>query len=213
MTEEQKETLRFYTTNDYLLINGLLWGEDEKTIDIFIQLINEDGRGVMAEAVEQGYDIRWNCSKEEGIRLFNVYQKRFPVIDNDDVKECILERARGDITNMMAAMTPIAAEMVLYRNIKTRFIENVEQGMTLHHLGFSSCSLSPHVAENAAYGSSGCTLAEIIVPADTPAIRLDLMPDVQNEPDEVILAPIDFVVTKVDKENNKIFMTCSSPLH
>lgn len=39
MTEAQKETLRFYTTNDYLLINGLLWGENEKTIDIFIQLM------------------------------------------------------------------------------------------------------------------------------------------------------------------------------
>ena len=50
MTESQKETLRFYTTNDYLLINGLLWGEDEQKIDIFINLINEDGRAVMAEA-------------------------------------------------------------------------------------------------------------------------------------------------------------------
>ena len=213
MTEAQKETLRFYTTNDYLLINGLLWKVEEKTIDVFIQLINEDGRAVMAEAVEQGYDVRWNCSKEEGVRLFNVYQKRFPVIDHEDVKKCILERARDDIANMMAAMIPLATEMVLYRNIKTRFIQDLEQGMTLHHLGFSSCSLSPHVAENATYGSSGCTLAEIVVPAGTPAIRLDLMPDVQNEPDEVILAPIDFVVTKVDRENNKIFLTCNKPTH
>ena len=204
MTEAQKETLRFYTTNDHLLINGLLWGADEKTINIFIQLINEDGRRVMAEAVEQGYDVRWNCSKEEGFRLFNVYQKRFPVIDNDDVKKCILERARDDISNMMAAMTPLATEMVLYRNVKTKFVENLEQGMNFYHLGFSSCSLSPHVAENATYGSSGCTLAEIVVPANTPAIRLDLMQDVQNEPDEVILAPMDFVVAKIDRENNII---------
>ena len=125
MTEAQKETLRFYTTNDYLLINGLLWGVEEKTINIFIQLINEDGRGVMAEAVEQGYDVRWNCSKEEGNRLFGVYQKRFPVIDNEDVKKSILKRARDDISNMMDAMTPLATEMVLYRNIKTRFVENL----------------------------------------------------------------------------------------
>lgn len=33
MTEEQKETLRFYTTNDYLLINGLLCGENEEYIN------------------------------------------------------------------------------------------------------------------------------------------------------------------------------------
>ncbi|MBR2334585.1 MAG: hypothetical protein IKA59_04510 [Clostridia bacterium] len=40
----------------------------------------------------------------------------------------------------------------------------------------------------------------------TPAIRLDLMPEVQNEPDEVIIAPIKFLVTKVDKEHNKMYM-------
>jgi len=66
MTEAQKETLQFYTANDYLLINGLLWGEDEKTIEKYIQLINKDGRGVMAEAMEQGFDVRWNCSKAKG---------------------------------------------------------------------------------------------------------------------------------------------------
>ena len=208
MTVAQKETLRFYTTNDYLLINGLLWGTDEKTIDIFINLINEDGRGVMAEAVEQGFDVRWNCSNEEGDRLYQIYQKRFPVIDSEAVKEQILERARVDIANMIACMTPLETDMMLYRNIKTRFVENLKEGMTLDYLGFSSCSLNPHMAENAEYGSSGCTLAEIIVPAGTLAIRLDLMPDIQNEPDEIILAPVKFMVTKVDKTESKIFMTC-----
>ena len=208
MTVAQKETLRFYTTNDYLLINGLLSGTDEKTIDIFINLINEDGRGVMSEAVEQGFDIRWNCSKEEGDRLYQIYQKRFPIIDSEAVKEQILERARVDIANMIACMTPLETDMVLYRNIKTRFVENLKEGMTLDYLGFSSCSLNPHMAENAEYGSSGCTLVEIIVPAGTLAIRLDLMPDIQNEPDEIILAPVKFIVTKFDKTENKIFMTC-----
>ena len=210
MTEAQKETLRFYTTNDYLLINGLLWGENEEIIDLFIKLINDDGRAVMAEAVEQGFDVRWNCSKEEGERLYQIYQKRFPIIDNQSIKNKILERARTDISNMMSCMTPLASEMVLYRNIKTKFVSSLEQAMSFHHLGFSSCSLSPHTAENATYGSSGCTLVEIIVPAGTPAIRLDLMPDVQNEPDEIILAPMEFLVTKIDKESGKIYMTCKS---
>lgn len=208
MTESQKETLRFYTINDYLLINGLLWGEDEQKIDIFINLINEDGRGVMAEAAQQGYDVRWNCSKEEGERLYKIYEKRFPVIDSVTVKEEILKQAKMDIANMMDCMTPLETDIVLYRNIKTRFVENLNKGMTLDYLGFSSCSLNPHVAENAEYGSSGCTLAEIIVPAGTLAIRLDLMPDVQNEPDEIILAPVKFVITKVDQNSNKICMSC-----
>ena len=211
MTEAQKETLWFYTTNDYLLINGLLWGENDKTIDKFIQIINDDGRSVMAEAVEQGFDVRWNCSKEEGERLYKIHQKRFPIIDNPNVKEKILEQARMDIANMMACMAPLETEMVLYRNIKTKFVNHLEEGMLLNYFGFSSCSLTPHVAENATYGASECTLVEIVVPVGTPAIRLDLLPDVQNEPDEIILAPVEFLVTKVDRERNKIYMTgCKS---
>lgn len=213
MTEEQKESLRFYTTNDYLLINGLLWGKDEKTIDQFIEWINTDGRGVMAEAVEQGFDVRWNCSKEDGERIYQVYQKRFPMIDDQKVKDKILKQARKDIANMMSCLAPLSSEMVLYRNIKTKFIDTLEDGMTLNYLGFSSCSLSPHIAENAAYGSSGCTLAEILVPAGMPAIRMDLLPDVQNEPDEVILAPAEFFVTGLEREHNKIYLTCHKPLH
>ena len=212
MTEAQKETLRFYTTNDYLLINGLLWGEDEKTIDVFIKLINDDGRAVMAEAIEQGFDVRWNCSKEEGEKLYQIYQKRFPIINNQSIKSQILEQAKLDISNMMSCMTPLASEMVLYRNIKTKFMDDLEEGMSLNYLGFSSCSLSPHIAENATYGSSGCTLVEIIAPAGTPAIRLDLLPDVQNKPDEVILAPIEFLVDKIDRESGKTYMICKSPL-
>lgn len=208
MTESQKETLRFYTTNDYLLINGLLWGVDEKTIDLFIQLINADGRGVMAEAMAQGFDVRWNCSKEEGERLFQVYQRRFPVMDHPSVKEQILAQAKTDIANMLACMQPLTSELVLYRNIKTRFVADWLQGQAVNYPGFSSCSLSPHTPENATYGAGGCTLVEIVAPAGTPAIRLDLMPELQNEPDEVILAPTRFLVTKIDAENSKIFMTC-----
>lgn len=213
MTEAQKESLRFYTTNDYLLINGILWGENEKTINQLIRLINDDGRGVMAEAIEQGFDVRWNCSKNEGEKTYQVYQKRFPIIDDKKVKKRILKQAWEDIANILSCMTPLASDMLLYRNIKTRFVENLEEGMTLNYLGFSSCSLSPHVAESANYGSSGCTLAEINAPCGTPAVRLDLMPDVQNEPDEVILAPMEFFISGVDTENNRIYMTCRKPLN
>ena len=207
MTDEQKETLKFYTTNDYLLINGILWGEDENTIDTLIHIINEDGLGVMKEARELGFDVRWNCTKEEGERIYKVYQKRFPVIDSEAVKKQIIDRARNDISNMMACLEPLTAELILYRNIKTKFLENIAEEQPLHYLGFSSCSLTPHVADNAMYGSSGCTLFEITVPAGIPAIRLDLMPDVQNEPDEVILPPMEFLITKIDRERNMVHMT------
>ena len=206
MTDEQKETLKFYTTNDYLLINGLLWGENDQTLDTLIHIINEDGLGVMKEARELGFDVRWNCTKEEGERIYKVYQKRFPVIDSETVKKQIIARAQNDISNMMACLEPLTTDLILYRNIKTRFLDNIAEGKSLRYLGFSSCSLSPHIAENATYGSSGCTLVEISVPTGTPAIRLDLMPDVQNEPDEVILPPMEFLITRIDRERNTVYM-------
>lgn len=212
MTEEQKETLRFYTANDYLLINGLLWGEDAETVDQYIRLVNEDGRGVMAEALAQGFDVRWNCSREEGERLYEVYRRRFPLIDQPGIKEKILAQAGRDISNMMACLKPLASDLVLYRNMKTRYVNKLTAGSTLNHPGFSSCSLRPHAAENASYGSGGCTLAEILVPAGMPAIRLDLLPDVRNEPDEVILAPAAFLVTRTDREMGRISLTCLKPL-
>lgn len=207
MTDEQKETLKFYTTNDYLLINGLLWGENDQTLDTLIHIINEDGLGVMKEARELGFDVRWNCTKEEGERIYKVYQKRFPVIDSEAVKKQIIDRTHADISNMMACMEPLTTDLILYRNIKTKFLDSIEEGKPLHYLGFSSCSLTPHAAENATYGSSGSTLFEITVPAGTPAIRLDLVPDVQNEPDEVILPPMEFLITKIDRERNMVHMT------
>ena len=208
MTEVQKETLRFYTTNDYLLINGLLWGESAETINKYIEIINQDGRATMKEADEMGYDVRWDCSKEDGERLYRIYQKRFPIIDSENIRHQIMEQAKTDISNMMACLEPLASELVLYRNIKSKFVSDLEEGNVINYLGFSSCSLNPHTAENAMYGSGGCTLTEIVAPVGTPAIRLDLMPDVQNEPDEVILAPTKYLVTKVGKESGKVYLIC-----
>ncbi|MDE7385327.1 MAG: ADP-ribosyltransferase, partial [Anaeroplasmataceae bacterium] len=54
MTDEQKNSIRFYTTNDYLLINGILWEENDSYIDDIIKIINADGLAVMHEAEEQG---------------------------------------------------------------------------------------------------------------------------------------------------------------
>lgn len=208
MTDAQKETLRFYTTNDYLLINGLLWGESEKTINAYVDIINQDGLAVMKEATEMGYDVRWDCSKEEGKKRYQIYQKRFPIIDSEEIRRQIIERAKADIANMMSCLEPLTSELTLYRNIKTNFVSNLKEGSIVKYLGFSSCSLNPHTAEDAMYGSGGCTLCEIIAPVGIPAIRLDLMPDAQNEPDEVILAPVDFLVTKVDRGSGKIYLLC-----
>ena len=208
MTESQKETIKFYTTNDYLLINGLLWKESSETIDAFIKLINDDGRGVIQEALELTPEIRWNCSKEEGEVLLKMYQRRFPLIENEYIKKEIIERAKQDIKNMMDILQPLNKDMVLYRNINKKYSIKMEEGKIINYLGFSSCSLVPHISKDAMYGVTNSTLLEIIVPKGTPVIRLDQMADIQNEEDEVIISPIKFLVTKVDNKNNKIYLTC-----
>lgn len=204
LTESQIETIRFYTTNDYLLINGLLWGEKPEVINEFIDLINTDGRAVMKEAEEMGFDVRWNCDKSTGEKLYKTYQKRFPVIENDETKKEIIERAKTDIANLFDSMGPLDESMTLYRNVKAKFVEKLKIGDIVKYLGFSSCSLAPHIAENAMYGSGGCTMMEIEVKKGTPAIRLDRYPGISNEPDEVILAPIEYRITEIDRENKKV---------
>ncbi|MDE6242300.1 MAG: ADP-ribosyltransferase [Anaeroplasmataceae bacterium] len=102
MTDEQKNSIRFYTTNDYLLINGILWEENDSYIDDIIKIINADGLAVMHEAEEQGYDLRWKYSKEDGLRLYKIYQECFPAILNENTKIEIINRARQDIQNMLS---------------------------------------------------------------------------------------------------------------
>ena len=204
LTESQIETIRFYTTNDYLLINGLLWGEKPSVIDEFIDLINTDGRAVMKEAEEMGFDVRWNCGKAAGEKMYETYKKRFPVIDNDEIRKEIIERAKADTANLFDSMEPLEESMTLYRNVKTRFVGNFKEGDTFRCLGFSSCSLAPHQAENAMYGSGSCTLMEIEVKKGTPAIRMDRYPGISNEPDEVILPPIEYQITRIDRDGKMI---------
>ena len=198
MTGQQKETIRFYTTNDYLLINGLLWGEDEATINQFIDLINEDGRGVMREAEEQGLGKRWGCSEEEGARIYETYKRRFPVIDNRETRDAIIQRARDDVKNLTACLEPLDEDMVLYRNIHNRYAANLKVGDVFYHKGFSSCSISPHVAENATYGSSNSMLFKIKVAKGTPAINIAKYEGIGNEEDEIILPPIHYEIVKIE---------------
>lgn len=199
MTEQQKETIRFYTTNDYLLINGLLWGEDEATINQFIDLINKDGRGVMKEAEEQGFDKRWECDEEEGKRIYETYKKRFPVIDSPKVRDAIIQRAKDDVKNLLACLEPLDGDMILYRNVHNKYAANLKVGDVFYHKGFSSCSLNPHITENATYGSNNSALFKIKVAKGTPAINIAKYEGIGNEADEIILPPINYEIEKIEE--------------
>jgi len=212
MTEEQKESLEFYLTNDYLLINGLLWNEKRSEIDRYIKLINKDGRGCLKEALEQGYQKRWGLNQEDGEKKVALYKRRFPETLNDKTKKQILAQTIKDIDNLKNCLSPLEKEMKLYRNVATKYTKSLILDMEFDYLGFSSCSLQPHIPENKMYGNQNSTLFIVNVPKTFPCIRLDLMKDIQNEPDEIILAPMKYKVKNIDKINNIIEIDCLYPL-
>ena len=156
----------------------------------------------MKEAEEMGFALRWNCSEEEGKKLYEIYKKRFPIIDSKVIKNQIINRAFEDIDIMFSCLKPLEEDLVLYRNINNRFVSSWKENDVIDYKGFSSCSLQPHIAENAMYGSSNCALLKIYVLKGTPSIRMDKYENVGNEPDEVILPPIKLKIKKVD--NNVI---------
>ena len=208
MTEEQKETIRFYTTNDYLLINGLLWGEKDEIINEFITLINNDGRAVMKEAEEAGFDARWDCSIEEGKKLYEIYKKRFPFTINEETRKQIIDRAKQDIKNLTDCLKPLPNDTVLYRNTKAKYFATIKEGDVFNCLGFSSCSLTPHNAENLMYGTNSDIMLKINAPKGTLAIKMDEYLDIANEPDEVILPPTKFLIANIDKDQRLIHAIC-----
>ena len=175
-------------------------------------MINQDGRGCLEEALEQGYQKRWGLNQEDGEKLANIYRRRFPEILNDETKAKIIKQALIDIKNLESCLKPIDKSIKLYRNVKSKFTQNLCINKTYNNLGFSSCSLQPHTAENKMYGSENSTLFIINVPQNFPCIRLDLMKDVQNEPDEIILAPMKYAIKSIDRLNNVVEIDAICPL-
>ena len=214
MTETEQESLMFYLINDAYLINALLW-ENFEDIEKTIDNINNDGMQVIKNATQYGFDHYFSSDKELSIKKYNLYKKRFHPFDKTYTKQDALNRAYQDIENIQNIMQPLDKDLILYRNIKPQFCKNYKSGEKFELLGFSSCSLEMHTAGSKQYGSNeDCILAKIIVPKSFPAIRVDLMKDIKNEPDEVILPPM---ICKIDKvshnENDKVALeiTCLEP--
>ena len=101
---------------------------------------------------------------------------------------------------------PIEEDMILYRNIRKKFVENLTEGQVIDYKGFSSCSLEPHVPEAATYGHSNSVLLNIQVPKGTPAIRLDKFESVGNEPDEIILPPMKLEIANINNDSVDIIV-------
>lgn len=209
MNKDTKESIYFYLGNYYLLVNSVMWG-NFINIDKKMGIIISDGIGVMEEAKAMGLEKRWGLPTKEAKERFEAYKKRCPSNLTQEAKEQMLKIAQKDIVNILSAMKPLDEDLVLFRNVEKKFAKS-ESAKEIDLLGLNSCSLNLHKPENEQYGSVDCVIYKIIVPKGTPALRLDKMPELRNEEDEVILPPIKCEV--IEKQEDITTLKVLEPLN
>ena len=181
-----EESICFYTRNDYLLINDLLWGNSDN-IEKVIKIIVENSKACMKEAEEIGIENRWRGGPERCHALYEAYQKRTPKDLTANAKTKLIVQAKNDIENLFAAMQPCKTQMLLYRNLRLKDIQEYRINQPLKTLGFSSCSKEKY---NKPYGKDHQFIRfNIHIPENTLMLDLDNYPDWNNEQGEVLLPP------------------------
>jgi len=197
MNSEQKESIYFYGTNDYLIINSIMWGNMQGALN-GIKVANQDAKAVIKEALEQGFDKRWGVSLERGQEIFDAYKRRTPDEINSVTIQEYINRAEQDIKNIYACMEKTDCELILYRNVRTKNANsNYEIGEKIKLKSFSSSSMN---IIDESYSSKDKSYIQYVlkVPKGTPILRMDKLPqDIRNEDDEILLSPVECVITNV----------------
>jgi len=201
MKKEQKESILFYSLNDYLIINNLMWGNKKEAIDGY-KIAYNDAQGIMKEALQMGLDKRWGVSLKKGKELFNAYKRRFPEILNEMVLEKVLKRAYKDINNITNCMTPSEKDFVVIRNVRISNScqsYNIDDTILLQSLSSSSVGLFDY-----SYDSKDKQYIRYIIhiPRGTPILEMKSLPkDIRNEEDEIILPPMACLIMNVNMGN------------
>lgn len=104
-----EETIFFYTRNDYLIINNLLFGNMNHLWEV-AEIVNGDSKGMLKE-------------HEDGVRALNQknierYKNRIYDKLDDKAKAKIIKTAKNDISNILSAMKPTKNKIILYRNVR-----------------------------------------------------------------------------------------------
>lgn len=205
MNNKQKEAIDFYLRNDYLLINALLWN-DLNDLDKKIKIIVDCNNAKIKEAIEVSPEKYWGCSKEESQKILNIFKSRSYKNIGKKEKQEIIARAKEDIKYIFESMSPLTKNLILYRNVDKKFANNLQENSIQNMLGFSSCSTEMHIPHDKMYGSEDSVIYKIYVPKGFMALRLDQMPNLRNEPDEVILPPMKCKIEKIEEKNGKKFI-------
>ena len=185
MTNEQEDSLAFYTINSYLAINNLMYGNVEKAIKGAIAS-SEDAKGVLKEAETIGIKKRFGLkTDEEALKRYNQFKNRtFDKTKNEEIQR-IMKITLDDIQNIKDCMTPLTENLILYRNIPTQKF-------------YVPTSLYSH--DKSYRNGKDFVQLQIEVPKGIPAIRYDKM-TIQNEPDEILLHPVKCEITGIENAN------------
>ena len=193
-----KDTIFFYTRNDYLIVNNLLCGDMERLWEM-AGVVNGDSKAMLKEHA----DGLIKLDKKSVAR----YQGRIYETLDDRAKANILVTAREDIANILGAMKPTKKRMLLYRTVflvddplrpytlPSYNIDDIAEFQTI-----TSTSLAPY-REDAGFAF---LRYEITVPKGGRILELDRFSRViRNEDGEVLLPPMQCRVTNIRGSENE----------
>jgi hypothetical protein len=194
-----KDTIFFYSRNDYLIINSLLGGDMDHLWEM-AEVVNGDSKAVLAAYA----DGTRKPHKKNIVR----YKSRIYDCLDDNTKAKILETARQDIANIFGAMKPAKRQMLLYRTV---FI--IDDPLRPHN-ALPSCEVNDIVAFDIISSTSIAPYREdagfdfyryeITVPKHGLVLKLDRFNrNIRNEDGEVLLPPMNCRVTNIRGSDNE----------
>ena len=204
LTDAQKEALNFYQRSHYLIVNNLLCQKFDTLVPKMIGVVNDNDKGMIKEALEQGKAKRFCTDEEWGARIFNAYVRRTTDgLSPKEIKKHI-QIAAQDVREINAAMKPTDRDLIVFRKVHLPdHFNSCRVGEEKEISCFSSTTLDPNKYE----AGDDVVLYKIKVPKGTPVIRVDLLDETlaneyfgwepQNEK-EVLLPPLRCKISKVD---------------
>lgn len=207
-----EEALFFYTGADYLVINAFLW-QNRSALDPCIDIVQQNNRGMIQEAVAATPSKRFGVSEEDGEKILAAYRRRTFDPLNEQARRQIVRIAIDDIQTICRAMQPAAPETILYRNVDEHFFlktPQIGQLVTLH--GLTSTSTTGQEID---YGKNDLRKAtfqyRILLPKGLPMLAIE---NDSREENEVLLPPMQYRLTDVSVSDTQhtIILEAVQPL-
>lgn len=196
-----QEALFFYTGADYLVINAFLW-RNQKALLPCIEIVQQNNRGMISEALASTPGQRFDTSEEEGELILAAYRRRTLDLSSSNALRQIIELAIEDIRIICRAMQPALSDLVLYRNVSEKYFPHHPAiGQILDLPGLTSTSTT---GQEINYGKDDFHSAsfqyKIMLSKRTPMLALE---NDSREENEVLLPPMQYRITEIAEAKNQ----------